>query len=297
MKKKFQGVVVPMVTPLKNDCTIDLPAVGRIMKSFAVNGISPLILGTTGESASVGTKESLRFMEAAVEARAEGQKVYAGLVGNDVSQLVQLGNAYADMGVDAVVSTLPSYYILTPEQMKNFYLRLGDEVKAPVFMYNIKATTQMSIPLDLAVELSLHPNIAGLKDSERDVDKMTGSIEAFRDREDFSFFCGWGAQGAHSLKLGADGIVPSTGNIVPEWYGKLYQAFSNGDFEEADRWQALTDQVAVVYQKGRTLGQSLAALKVIMDSMGLCGKMMMPPLTEYGEEECAEIVRNFKSLF
>ena len=296
MKKKFQGVVVPMITPLCSDLSIDTQAVARIMQSFAANQISPLVLGTTGESASVGPKESLRFMQAAVDSKSEGQMVYAGLVGNDVKALISLANEYAAMGVDAVVATLPAYYILTPEQMKAFYLCLADEAKAPVFMYNIKATTQMSIPLDVVEALSHHENMAGLKDSERDEEKMKKSIELFQNREDFSFFCGWGAQGANSLKLGADGIVPSTGNIVPELYGKLYQAYLAGDFEKTDYYQALTDLVAVVYQKGRTLGESLAALKVLMQDAGLCSSTMMPPLTELSSEENQRIIEQFKAL-
>ena len=296
MKKHFQGVVVPMASPFKPDCTADTDAVGRIISSFARNGLSALVLGTTGESASVGATEAFRMMEAAVEARGEGQQIYAGLVGNDVAALVAQGRRYAALGVDAVVSTLPSYYALTPDQMKRFYLTLADSINAPVMMYNIKATTQMSIPLEVVEELSHHPNIAGLKDSERDEDKQNRSIELFRDREDFSFFCGWGARGALSLRLGADGIVPSTGNIVPGLYGALYKAFLRGDYAEADRLQALTDQVGAVYQKGRTLGQSLAALKVLMQDAGLCGTTMMPPLDEYGPEEAREIVSNFKSL-
>lgn len=285
-----------MASPFTPDCKADTAAVGRIIGAFARNGLHALVLGTTGESASVGADEAFRMMEAAVGARQAGQQVYAGLVGNDVRALVALGRRYAALGVDAVVSTLPSYYALTPDQMKRFYLTLADNIPAPVMMYNIKATTQMSIPLDLVEELSHHPNIAGLKDSERDEDKQNRSIELFREREDFSFFCGWGARGARSLQLGADGIVPSTGNVVPELYGGLYQAFLRGDFAEAERLQALTDQVGAVYQKGRTLGQSLAALKVLMQELGLCGTTMMPPLSEYASAEAAQIIANFKAL-
>ena len=308
IKKKFRGVVVPMITPVTKEGRMDTAAAGRIMERFFRNGISPLVLGTTGESASVSDSDACELMQAAVEARnrlneAAGkadhpfrQQVYAGLVGNRVGDLIEQGKRYAEMGVDAVVSTLPSYYILTEAQMKQFYLTLADALTAPLFMYNIKATTQMSIPLETAVELSRHPNIAGLKDSERDEEKLRRSIEAFAPREDFSFFCGWGAQGAASLKLGADGIVPSTGNVVPELYGLLYKAFEAGDAAEADRLQALTDRVAVVYQKGRTLGQSLSALKILMKSEGLCETYMVPPLTVLPEQEAENIVSQFRLL-
>jgi len=289
-------VVVPMVTPLNPDFTVDTEAVARIMKTFSENRIHPLILGTTGESCSVNEKESFRFISAAVAAKDSGQQVYAGLVGNQVDSLLERGNQYLALGADAVVATLPAYYVLTPQQMMAFYTRLADGINGPVLIYNIKATTQMSIPLEVVDELSKHPNIFGLKDSERDADRMAECIRLFQNRNDFSYFCGWGAQSAGSLALGADGIVPSTGNIVPQWYRQLYTASRNGEYELAIEVQNLTDTVAAIYQKGRTLGQSLAALKVMMNNVGLCGTSMMPPLTELASEEVEMVLSRFNEF-
>lgn len=280
MQKRFSGVVVPMITPLNPDLTIDVVAVEKLMQLFANNNIHPLVLGTTGESSSIGEKESYRLVEAAVKAKAPNQCVYAGLVGNQVDALIERGNKYMALGADCMVATLPSYYILTPAQMTKFYQTLADKIAGPVMMYNIKATTQMTIPLEVIAELSQHPNIWGLKDSERDADRMKSCIETYKNREDFSYFCGWGAQSYGSLLLGADGIVPSTGNIVPEMYGKLWQAAQNQNWYECEKWQTETDQVAVMYQKDCTLGESLAKLKTLMNEKGICGKTMMPPLTE-----------------
>jgi 4-hydroxy-tetrahydrodipicolinate synthase len=291
--KKFTGVVVPMVTPLNSDLTIDVEAVARIMKSFSDNNIHPLVLGTTGESCSIGSQESLKLVKAAVAAKGPDQLVYAGLVGNQIEELIERGNQYLTLGAVAVVATLPSYYTLTPEQMYSYYIRLANHLQGPLLLYNIKATTQMSIPLEIVEKLSVHPNIFGLKDSERDAERMKDCIERYRKRNDFSYFCGWGAQSAGSLTLGADGIVPSTGNIVPEWYKKLYQAACEGDYETAIRLQTLTDEVAVLYQKDRTLGQSLAALKTMMHSVGLCMPTMMPPLTELSESETELLLKQF----
>ncbi len=162
-------------------------------------------------------------------------------------------------------------------------------------MYNIKATTQMSLPLDLVFELSQHPNIAGLKDSERDAERLHQCISQYQNRSDFSFFCGWGAQGANSLIQGADGIVPSTGNVVPELYHKLYQAVLSRDTEAALSYQQQTDQVAALYQKDRSLGGSLAALKVLMKARDFCGSTMMPPLTALPESEQTLVQESFKN--
>lgn len=280
MQKRFSGVVVPMITPLNKDFTVDVVAVERIVALFAENGIHPLVLGTTGESSSIGELESFRLVEAAVKTKAKNQCIYVGLVGNQVDDLIHRGNLYISSGADCVVATLPSYYGLTSNQMTLFYKTLADEIYGPLMMYNIKATTQMSIPLEVVTELSSHPNIWGLKDSERDVERMELLIKTYKSNPDFSYFCGWGAQSAGSLKLGADGIVPSTGNYVPEMYKNLYEAAINQDWEVCDTWQNETDIVARQYQKDKTLGESLAVLKALMYKKKLCNKTMMPPLTE-----------------
>ena len=86
------------------------------------------------------------------------------------------------------------------------------------------------------------------------------------------------------------------GNIVPEMYGKLYSAALNGDWAECEKWQEATDKVAVIYQKDRTLGESLAALKVLMNAVGICNTTMMPPLTELTESQLAVAENNFAEL-
>lgn len=278
MTKKFSGIVVPMITPLMSDFTIDIKAVQTLMQLFQQNNIHPLVLGTTGESPSIGRTESLKLVRSAVENKGIGQIIYAGIVGNEVETLIERANEYLETGADVIVATLPSYYTLTSLQMERFYLQLANRIKGPVMIYNIKATTQMSIPLDVIEKLSLHPNIAGLKDSERDAERMETCIRLFQNRDDFSYFCGWGAQSFGSLKLGADGIVPSTGNIVPEMYGKLYDAATQGDWKECEYWQHETDKMAILYQANRTLGESLYALKSMMQEKKICDNNMMPPL-------------------
>jgi 4-hydroxy-tetrahydrodipicolinate synthase len=280
MQKRFSGVVVPMITPLHQDLTIDTQSVAKIIALFDQKNIHPLVLGTTGESSSINAKESLTLVEIAVQSKGKNQCLYAGLVGNQVEELIERGNQYIALGVDCVVATLPSYYSLSSKEMTLFYQTLADKLNGPLMMYNIKATTQMSIPLDVVTHLAAHPNIWGLKDSERDYERMETFIKLFKDQNDFSYFCGWGAQGASSLALGADGIVPSTGNYVPEMYDELYQAAVKNNWDECYKWQKLTDEIATLYQKDRTLGASLAQLKALMHEKNMCNKTMMPPLTE-----------------
>lgn len=285
MNKKYRGVVVPMVTPVTKEGSLDTEAVVHIIEFFAQAGVSPLLMGTTGEGNSVSPKDGLLFVETAVKAAQRRITIYAGLTGNCFSEQLAQAEAYTKAGADVIVATLPTYYALTPEQMENYYRMLADSIKGPLMLYNILATTHMSIPVDVIRRLADHPNIVGLKDSERDLERMAQCIAIAKDRADFCYFCGWAAQSAHSLELGGDGIVPSTGNFVPEMFQQLYEAAIAGDMATANRLQDETNEIAKIYQKDRTLGQSLTALKVMMQTKGLCEPWMLMPLTRLSAEE------------
>ena len=190
LQKKYRGVVVPMVTPVTEQGRVDVPAVERIIGMFAQNGVAPLLLGTTGEGNSVAKDEAVALVSSAVRAANHRILIYAGLTGNCFSEQLVQAEAYHQAGADVIVATLPTYYALTPQQMLNYYTMLADSITGPLMLYNILATTHMSIPLDVVRQLADHPNIVGLKDSERNIERMTECIAFTKERPDFSFFCG-----------------------------------------------------------------------------------------------------------
>ncbi|MDR2937158.1 MAG: dihydrodipicolinate synthase family protein [Rikenellaceae bacterium] len=291
MYKDFKGVVVPMVTPVDAGGKIDCAAVDRIMQRFCTCGVAPLVMGTTGEGNSVSKEQAAIFVEQAAKSAAGRVKIYVGLSGCCTEEHIEAANRYHKLGADAIVATLPSYYTLTPGQMYAYYVRLAESITAPLMIYNITSTTHMSIPVEIVKRLSTHPNIVGLKDSERDEERMYQCLGISKNNEKFAYFLGWAAKSAECVGAGGDGIVPSTGNFVPEMFADLYNAAAAGKMDEAIALQTATDAIARIYQEGRTLGQSLAALKVMMQTVGLCGPDMLSPLTHLTAAEEAEIVR------
>lgn len=278
MQKEYSGVVVPMVTPVRKDLTLDEEAIRKICENCSKYGVSVLALGTTGESPSVSSRDSRRLVRIVADQLRGKVKTYACLTGNSLGDNLEDAKAYIDSGADVIVSILPCYFSLQPEQMHAYFTKLADNLKFPLMIYNIPSVTNMSIPLEIVEDLSRHPCISGLKDSERDEERMSRGIEIFRDREDFSFFVGYAALSARSLIEGADGIVPSTGNLVPYMFRALYGHVMAGNLEEAMRLQQQTDEIARIYQDGRSLGESLQALKVMMSVLGLCESYAIPPL-------------------
>lgn len=291
---KYHGVVVPMVTPVTKDGDIDTAAVGRIVGNFAEHHVSPLIMGTTGEGNSVSVKQGIEMISAADRAAKGRVTIYAGLAGNCIVEQKEAAEQFVGAGANVIAATLPCYYALTPEQMYAYYEDMADTLSVPLMLYNITITTHMSIPLDIIEKLSHHPNIVGLKDSENNVPRIEEALRLFGGREDFAYFCGCAANSAVALKNGADGIVPSVGNYLPDAYQALYEAGIAGDMETAEKYQQMTIEIGKVNTEGLTLGQSLAGLKVLMNMYGLCETYMLPPLTQLGDDIAAMIKDKFR---
>ncbi len=288
-QKTYSGVVVPLVTPLTPNLRLDEDAMQRMMQHLQASDAIPFILGTTGEAASLPMPLKRKYIQLAGEAKQEGQQLYVGISSNVALESVELAEEAFVGGADVVVATLPSYYALSTKEMRAYFLSLAETVSGPLMIYNIPATTHQSIPLELIDELSRHPKIVGLKDSERSDERLQESLRLWSGREDFSFLSGWAARSAEALLNGGDGIVPSTGNFVPQIYRDLYHAAKSADQAGAQKYQELSDRFGSVYQEGRTLGQSLWALKVVMNEIGMCQPVVMPPLINGTAEETGAI--------
>lgn len=296
IKKKFKGIIVPAVTPLTPAFAIDEVAVGKIFNNFYAHNASPFILGTTGEAPSLSLQQKKDYVAAAATFKKADSVLYAGISSNIISESIEFANYCGDHGVDAVAATLPSYYFLTERQMKQYFEDLANAISLPLIIYNIPATTHMSIPLSIIDELSHHPNIVATKDSERSDERLQQSLKLWKDRNDFGHFLGWAARSADALLGGSDGLIPSTGNVFPGIYQKMLEAVAAENKELAHEMQQYSDTGGNLYQSGRTLGESLWALKALMRERGLCQAVVMPPLRPQGEEQAAELVKHLKQI-
>ncbi len=287
--KKYTGVVVPMVTPFNSKANVDLGGVESLIEYIVSNHCHPFILGTTGEALSTSLKMKQDYLKKAVEVNNGRKTLYAGIASMCLDDSVEMAKMFLDGGADVLVANLPSYYKLSDSSILRYYSDLADRVNAPLMIYNILSTTHMSIPVSVVEKLSKHPNIIGLKDSERDEKRMDTLLVMFKDDPDFSYLLGWAARSTDFLRNGGDGIVPSTGNAYPQLYYQLYQAVLENDLETAQKMQEITDKVSAVYQKGKLLSESIPGLKVILSSMGICQPNALAPCYELAPAQIEEI--------
>lgn len=287
---------MPLVTPFTAQGALDEAALDRLVDAQLAGGVAGIfVLGTTGEGAHV-PREFRRRLVARTVARAKKQAlVYAGLGDLRLADLSE-ANEFFQAGVDVVVAHPPISERVAAEGLLAWFQSLLHRVKGPLMLYNMPATTGVSIPLDAVEKLMSHPKLAGLKDSENNPARHEELLKRFGGKNDFSVFIGVGALMEKGLKLGADGIVPSVGNLIPDVCHQLCLAAAKADWPAADRHSARMNAVAALYQKGRNLNESLAALKGAMHCRGLCALQVLPPLRRVSEAELEKIRHQMAEL-
>ena len=288
------GVVVPMVTPVTPAGQLDEPAVDRLVEYLIAGGVEGIfVLGTTGEGVSVPRASRCKLVEWTAAKVRRRVKVYAG-IGDMHPNDLQAGNEYFHAGADAVVARPP---IAFPEdQLLPWFQSLLDGLEGPLVLYNMPAMTHVSIPLEVVGKLLGHPRLAGIKDSENNPKRLETLLKLYGGDPKFSIFVGVGALMAQGLKQGAEGIVPSVGNLIPEVCHHLCACAERGEWSEAQQCAERMSAVAAMYQKGRTLGESLAALKAALAFRGLCEPYMLPPLLPLTDSERDGLRRQMDQL-
>lgn len=298
-QKKYHGVVIPMITPFTANGDIDIEAAKKTANHIRTSGACVFVLGTTGESVSISLSLKYKLVETVVKDNSHQTLTYAGIMDNSLATSVEMAEHYFELGVDVFVACVPSYYPLTNNNIMNYFEALAKQINGPLMLYNIPVTTGVSIPLEVIDRLSHHPKIIGLKDSAKDIDRLKQAVEMWKDREDFTYLNGCTALSTTALALGADGIVPGIGNIIPDLYIKLYNAVLSGDPEMADRCQSRSNDIADILQKNKNLSESLSILKAIMHVLGFCSPKMLPPLRELTAEQIQtlrETINNMRLL-
>lgn len=291
-ERKHAGAVVPLVTPVTAAGDLDEAGLDRLIDFQLAGGVAGIfVLGTTGEGPSVPRAARLRMVERTVTRVGGRALVYAGIGDTCFADSMQAGNEYLRAGADAVVALPPVYFPLQPQELLMYFQALLAAIEGPVILYNIPQTARVSIPLEVLEKLMGHPNLVGFKDSENDAVRHEALIRRFGQQPGFSIFVGVGVLMASGLRQGAHGIVPSVGNLVPDTCQQSCDAAQRGDWAAAEAATMRMNAVAALYQKGRTLGQSLAALKAVLHLKGICSRHMLSPLLPVAECEL-ETLRN-----
>lgn len=261
------------------------------LNQIALSGY--VVCGSTGETPLLSVPERLQLMEWVREAAAEGKILIAGVGAESVHETVRVANCAAELGYHAALALTPFYYrnqMHRSDTQALYFRAVADRSKIPVLIYNIPQVTGYDVPVDVVAELSEHPNIAGMKDSSGNLERMKAVCAAVKPS--FQVLSGSGVNFPDALKLGASGTILAIANPLPYACVTIWEAFRAREQEAVLDWQTrLTPPGRLIATK-----YGIPGLKYAMDLNGYYGGPPRLPFMPPSTEAKAEIEAAFDGL-
>lgn len=270
----FGKVVTAMVTPFRDDLSIDYKAVGAIVEHLINNGTNSIVVsGTTGESPTLEDEEKRNLLRVVVASAAGKAKVIAGVGSNSTAHTIENCKKAQEIGADGLLIVAPYYNKPSQQGLLAHFETVMKSVTVPTMVYNIPGRTGVNINVETMVELANRcPYIYALKDSTGSVDQA-GEI-AGKIRTDFRVYSGDDYLTLPFLSVGACGVVSVASHVVGKQIVSMIDAFFTGDHAKA---RHLHYEYLPLF-KGLFLAPNPACIKYVMSKMGLCQPQLRLPL-------------------
>lgn len=286
------GATVALATPLDENGALDHTAlaklVSRVVEAGMV-GISPT--GSTGEGPRLDRETRVAVTRAVRELAPAGMPIVSGVPLSSVTEGLGELEMMAASGATAALVAPPHYYPLTDSDAVGLYQYLADRSPVPLVLYNIPVYTKVRFAPHVVGTLAEHPNVAGIKDSSREMEYFQ-QVVAATEGTDFAVLTGSDTMLVASLLSGGYGTIAASANLVPELSAGICRAMQAGDIEDALASQRRLQHVIHACRGGTPP----AAWKAALHHAGVCEPYLAPPATGLTGAEHKTLVETLESL-
>ena len=277
------GSLVALVTPMREDGSVDLPQLEKLIDWHIANGTDALVIaGTTGESATLSIPEQTLVIETAVKHAAKRIPIVAGTGANNTIEAVELSQAAKKAGADATLSVVPYYNKPSQEGIYRHFKTIAETVDIPMIIYNVPGRTVVNMNNDTILRLAQIPNITGVKEASGALAREIDLIN--RAPEGFAVYSGDDPTALPFLLCGGHGVITVAANVAPKLFADMCRAALTGNIAEARR---LNEQLIPVYDV-MFCDPSPAAPKWAAAQLGVCTehvRLPIIPLTPDGQNK------------
>ena len=280
----FKGSIPALITPMREDGSLDLAAWDRLLDFHLDEGSDAVVVGgTTGESPTVAADELATLIGRAKTRVAGRMPVIAGSGGNSTSRSVALSRAAVEAGADALLVVTPYYNRPTQEGLYRHFTAIADAAGAPVILYNVPSRTSCDLLPETVARLAAHPRIIGIKEATGDVAR--GEAVRRLCPEHFLLLSGDDPTAVALMRIGARGVISVTANVVPRAMHEVCSAALAGRFDEA----AALDRRIVPLHQALFVEPNPIPVKWAAERMGLIAGGIRLPLTPLSEARRAAV--------
>jgi 4-hydroxy-tetrahydrodipicolinate synthase len=285
LRKKFTGTGIAIVTPFYTDGKIDWSSFKKLIEFWIKGKVEYLVvLGTTGESATVHGEEKQQvfsFVNQTVNGRLP---LVAGIGGNDTQEVINGFKEFDLKGYDAILSVAPYYNKPNQEGLFQHYKALNEATPLPIIMYNVPSRTGMNVTADTQLRIAREcKNIFATKEASGSFEQINQIIKY--KPEDFMVISGDDPITLPMIACGAEGLISVVANAYPKDYSDMVRLCLGGKFTEAGKLHyKYTDIIVSMFAEG-----SPGGVKAYLSEMGLCQNTFRLPVYKVSDKHLQKI--------
>ena len=270
----LSGMGVALITPFKEDDSIDFDALARLLEYQIQNGTDYLVvLGTTGETPSL-TEEEKRQIQRFVVERTRGRiPLVLGIGSNNTRNVIE--QLYSDdlSGYDAILSVVPYYNKPSQEGIYQHYAAIAQASPLPIILYNVPGRTGVNMTAETTLRLARDfNNIIAIKEASGNISQMDDIIK--NKPHDFMVISGDDGVTFPLITLGAVGVISVIGNAFPKEFSRMVRLALNGNYNQAlTIHHRFTELFSLLFVDGNPAG-----VKCLLNLMGMIENKLRLPL-------------------
>ena len=229
----LKGLGIALVTPFKEDESVDYEALDRLVDYLVQNGADYLVvLGTTAETPTLTEEEKKKIISLVVTKVRRRIPVVLGVGGNCTRQVVEKLKNDEMVGIDAILSVVPYYNKPSQEGIYQHYKAIAESTKLPIILYNVPGRTGVNMTAETTLRIARDfKNVVAVKEASGNITQMDDIIK--NKPANFNVISGDDGITFPLITLGAIGVISVIGNAFPREFGKMVRLALAGDYDNA----------------------------------------------------------------
>ena len=272
--RRFKGMGVALITPFKEDGSVDYPALMRMVDHLVQNGADFLcVLGTTAETPTLTTEEKREITRLVVE-RVNGRiPIILGCGGNNTQAVIDSLKNDDFTGIDAILSVVPYYNKPSQEGIYQHYKAIAESTDLPIVLYNVPGRTGVNMTAETTLRIARDfKNVIAIKEASGNITQMDDIIK--NKPENFDVISGDDGITFPLITLGAVGVISVIGNVFPKEFSRMTRLALQGDYANALKiHHSFTELFSLLFVDGNPAG-----VKAMLNAMGMIENRLRLPL-------------------
>ena len=286
----FTGAGVALVTPFKEDLSVDYDQLEKFIDFQIDNGTDSIVIcGTSGEASTMSHDEQIKVVSACVSHVNGRVPVIAGAGANCTDEALNLAKRSEKAGADGLLVVTPYYNKATQKGLEEYYTTVGNSVDIPIIMYNVPGRTGTNIQPATAVKIAKSvDNIVAIKEASGDIGQVA-TLAALADGC-LDIYSGNDDQVVPLLALGGKGVISVLSNVAPRETHDMVMKFLEGDVKGSlDIQLKYMDVIHNLFSEVNPIPAKRAVAE-----MGYCKNIVRRPLTEMEEDHAQVLIQSMK---